>query len=149
MRKATRKGGRSVLLRQVFFASNDSEGPGDVRHRSVNEDKNADAPGPERPEVKSPSQRDEKQLLGTAEESSRGSGMFDDKGYPAEAPPASTETAASSMKSRWVRHDKRCLEHMVDTSATAGVGDKTICSVLQCLKVMLMFNKVHIRVMFT
>ncbi|CAM9375604.1 unnamed protein product, partial [Ectocarpus fasciculatus] len=103
VRKATRKGGRSVLLRQVVFASNDSEGPGDVRHTSVNEDKNADAPGPERPEVKSPSQQEEKQLLGTANESSRESGMFDDEGYPAEAPLASTETVASSMKSRLTR----------------------------------------------
>lgn len=116
--KATRKGGRSVLLRQVVFASSDSEGPGDVRHSSVDEDKNADAARPDRCEAKSLPQQEEKELLGTAEESSRESGMLNHKGCPEEAPVASTGTAASSMKSRWVR---------LDTGVTAGVtGGKTI-----------------------
>ncbi|CAB1110919.1 unnamed protein product [Ectocarpus sp. CCAP 1310/34] len=102
--KANRKGGRSVLLRQVVFASNDSEDPSDVGHSSVDEDKNADAARPDRREARSPPQQEEKELLGTAEESSRESGMLNHRVCPAEDALASTGTAAPSMKSRWAIH---------------------------------------------
>ncbi|CAM9103616.1 unnamed protein product [Ectocarpus sp. 13 AM-2016] len=113
MGKATKKGGRSVLLRQVVFASNDSEGPGDVRHGSVDEDKNADAARPDIREDKSPPQQEEKELLGTVEESSRESGMLNYKGCPEEAPVASTGTAASPMKSRLTRAARALMSSAV------------------------------------
>ncbi|CAM9971015.1 unnamed protein product [Ectocarpus sp. 6 AP-2014] len=128
--KATKKGGRSVLLRQVVFASNDSEAPGDVRQRNIDEDKNADAGRPDRREVKSPSQQEEKQLLGNAEESSRESGMLDHKGCP-EAPPASTGPAASAMKSRWVLGPFCDMGHVARLMSSA-VRDE-LCSISSLL----------------
>ncbi|CAM9705457.1 unnamed protein product, partial [Ectocarpus sp. 4 AP-2014] len=111
--EATRKGGRSVLLRQVGFASNDSEGPGDVRHGSVDEDKNVDAVRPDRREAKTPPQQEEKERLGTAEECSRESRMLNHNGCPEEVPVASTGAAASSMKSRLARAARTLMSSAV------------------------------------